>query len=119
MLKQILLCYLSLTFFSCSAQNCKYIPDIFSSYQQAKDLIAKSTFLYSDKLNTSKSSWLRSARFYSCDKKLGFLIIATDKQEYTHQNLPVEVWNSFKSANSFGQFYNQNIKHRYQLKVRQ
>jgi hypothetical protein len=119
MLRQFLFFCLCLTLYSCSAQNCRDIPSVFSSYQQAKNLIQKSSFAYSDKLNTSKSSWIRGASFYSCDNKTGFLIIATDKQEYTHQNLPIEIWNSFKSANSFGQFYNQNIKNRYQLKVRQ
>jgi len=119
MFRQILLFYLCLTLSSCSAQNCQDIPDVFSSYQQAKNLIEKIAFLYSDKVNASKSNWIRTASFYSCDKKSGFFIITTDKQEYTHQNMPIEIWNSFKSANSFGQFYNQNIKNRYQLNVRQ
>ena len=119
MVRQFLFFCLCLTICSCSAQNCKDIPDVFSSYQQAKNFIQKSSFFYSEKVNTSKSSWIRSASFYSCDKKTGFFIIATHKKEYIHQNLPIEIWNSFKSVGSFGQFYNQKIKNRYQLKVRQ
>jgi len=143
MLKQLIIVCLFATLYSCKEQNDKAVPEIFNtkqnqsdapktlsaerncgdipkafrSYQQAKDIIEKSTFLYSDKVNTGKSSWIRAANFYSCDHKNGFFIIATDKQEYIHQDLPIEAWNSFKSANSFGQFYNQHIKKRYQLKV--
>ncbi len=116
--RQFLFYCLCLTLYACSAQNCKDIPEIFTSYQQAKNLIHNSSFTYVDKLNTSNSSWIRGARFYSCDNKTGFLIIVTDKQEYAHQNVPVEIWNRFKSASSFGSFYNQNIKNRYRLKLR-
>ena len=117
MAKQLFILLLSVSLYSCSAQDCKNIPTIFSSYQQAKTLIRKSKFVFVDKVNTDKSSWVRSAKFYSCDGKTGFFIIVTDKQEYTHESLPVETWNNFKLANSFGQFYNQNIKNRYQLNI--
>lgn len=117
MLRQFLLLYICLTLYSCSGQDCSDIPKVFSSYQQAENLIGKSTFLYSDNVNTSKSSWIRGASFYSCDKEVGYFIVVTDRQEYIHQDLPIQVWENFKSASSFGAFYNQNIKNRYQLKL--
>lgn len=104
---------------SCSAQDCKAIPNKFISYEQAKQIISNATFPLSDKVNTSKSSWVRAASYYSCDGKKGFFIIKTDSKEYIHQDMPLNIWLSFKSANSFGRFYNANIKHKYQLVLRQ
>ncbi len=51
------------TFSKVSAQNCKTIPNSFSSYEQAVKAISNSTFSYTDKVNTSSSSWIRSATF--------------------------------------------------------
>lgn len=106
-------------FASCNAQDCKSIKKSFNSYADAKELINKSKFKIHETANTNKSSWIRNASFYSCDGKVGFLIFKTDKQEYIHQDLPIEIWNSFKQAASFGSFYNSKIKSKYQLKLRQ
>lgn len=72
-------------------------------------------FNFIDDLDTSGSSWIRSAKYYSCDNIVGYLIFTTDKKEYIHINVPLEVWQQFKEASSFGRFYNQNIKYKYQL----
>lgn len=97
MTKQIFIFFLSWTLYSCSAQDCKEISNNFTSYQEAQTLIEKSEFAYIDKVNTEESSWIRSAKFYSCDKKSGYFIIVTDKEKYIHRNLPIEIWKNFKS----------------------
>ncbi|MBG9378555.1 KTSC domain-containing protein [Panacibacter sp. DH6] len=99
------------------APACAGIPESFASYEQAKNLIVKTTFVYSDKVNTGKSSWIRGASFYSCDSVTGFFVLETDKQSYIHQHMPATVWSDFKNAASFGQFYNQHIKKQYQLQL--
>lgn len=104
---------------SCKSQNCKALPTSFPSYLGAIKQVRNSNFTSSEKLNTDKSSWIKGLQFYSCDSKVGFLIIQTDNKEYIHQNLPVEIWNELKVAESFGSFYNNRIKNKYQLTLRQ
>jgi hypothetical protein len=36
-------------------------------------------------------------------------------KSYIHKNVPIQVWNEFKKATSFGKFYNRNIKGVYQM----
>jgi hypothetical protein len=47
-------------------QDCNKIPASFSSYEQASDLVKSSNFKIKESVNTSKSSWIRGATFYSC-----------------------------------------------------
>jgi hypothetical protein len=101
--------------FCCFGQDCNQIPSHFNSYSSAVSFIKSAHFKFIDKINTAKSSWIRSASYYSCDGKVGYFIFATDNQEYIHKDLPIEIWREFKGADSFGKFYNQNIKHRFQF----
>lgn len=97
--------------------NCDKLPTQFSSYDQAVSKIESSDFKIKEEANTSKSSWIRGASFYSCDGNTGFYIIQTDKQEYLYINMPYSVWAEFKNSESLGKFYNENIKHRYILQL--
>ncbi|NLP59411.1 KTSC domain-containing protein [Lutibacter sp. B1] len=100
---------------SCNSQDCSNFKNSFSSYEQAKKIIETTDFELYDKCNTSKSSWILKAEYYSCDKKNGYLIIRTRKKTYIHKRLPKKLWNEFKNADSFGKFYNARIKGKYQL----
>lgn len=102
---------------SCSGINCDQLPKSYASYYDAAMKIRVASFKIHETINTSKSSWIRGASYYSCDENLGFLIIQTDNQEYIHANVPVDIWNSFKLANSFGRYYNYNIKYKYSLQL--
>lgn len=100
---------------SCIGQDCKNIPTSFSSYEQAIRLVKSSAFKVKETVDTSRSSWIRGATYYSCDSRTGFLIIKTDDREYIHQAVPIEVWRGFKNAQSFGSYYSNNIKGNYSL----
>jgi hypothetical protein len=118
MTRKISIVLLTILYFcnSCNSQNCKDIPTTFSSYNSATIIIKKAVFKITDNLPADKSSWITSATFYSCDGNYGFIIYTTDKgREYIHQNLPLNIWNSFKSATSSGSYYDHNIKGRYRL----
>ena len=91
------------------------MPAHFSSYEATTSWVKKASFKFTDKANTSKSSWIRSASYYSCDGKTGFFIFSTDDKEYIHANMPISVWYEFKQAESYGKYYNANIKHRYRF----
>jgi len=101
---------------SCHAQDCNNLPSIFSSYSQAIALVQSSTFRVQETANTSSSSWITSANYYSCDGKTGYFIFTTIQgYQYIHRGVPIEVWTEFKNASSKGSYYDYHIKHRYQL----
>ncbi len=98
-----------------NSNDCANLPKSFSSYNEAVRIIKETNFTFQDNVNTATSSWIRGANFYSCDNHLGYFLLYTDKQDYIYKDLPIDVWKGFKSSSSFGSFYSQNIKNRYQL----
>jgi len=108
---------LSVFFTSCNAQNCDTLPTNFKSYEVALKEINSTKFNLTEECDTTKSSWIKNAEFYSCDLVSGFLLIITSKKTYIHSNIPTELWNEFKKANSFGSFYTSRIKGKYQLNL--
>lgn len=102
-------------FCSCSGQPCENLQENFISYNEAVNKIEKAKFNFVDKVNTSKSSWVTNARFYSCNKQDGYFILETSKKSYIFQGLPITIWNDFKNAESFGSYYNKFIRGRYRL----
>ncbi|MBC7523659.1 MAG: KTSC domain-containing protein [Flavobacterium sp.] len=103
---------------SYSQNNCDQLPYSFSSYNEALKLVGNAKFSFVDYLNTSKSTVIQGAKYYSCDNKSGFMIIGVNNQRYIHQGVPINVWNNFKTAGSFGSFYNIYIKNNYQLSLK-
>lgn len=116
---RILLLFLVYTLFtSCNSNDCNQLTN-FSSYNEAVKTIRKSDFKYSDKCDTSKSSWIYSAEYYSCDGDFGYFILKTKTATYIHANMPKNIWKSFKNADSFGSYYNLNIKGKFRLSINQ
>jgi len=101
---------------SCKGTDCEKLPKTFASYVDAEHQIEHSSFKFTDDIRTEKSSWLKGAEYFSCDNQFGFFILHTDKGDYIHQNLPLEIWYDFKNASSFGSYYSRNIRNRYQLR---
>ena len=95
--------------------DCNLLTGKFSSYREAVSKIENAKFTLKETVNTSRSSWVRSASFYSCDKKFGYFIINTDKHNYIYKNLPVKIWYDFKIATSYGSYFNSKIKNRYEF----
>lgn len=114
----IIIPLLSVVVFYCNAQDCNKLPASFSSYSQAITLVQSSTFKIQEAANTSSSSWITSANYYSCDGKTGYLIYTTNRgYQYIHKEVPIEVWEEFKNAPSKGSYYDYKIKHRYHLRL--
>lgn len=95
--------------------DCTKIILPFRTYQEAKNTVESVKFKYTDEADTSKSSWIRGAQFYSCDGNSGYMIFQTNSKEYIHQGMPLHIWEEFKNAKSFGKYYNKNIKNHYRL----
>ncbi len=102
---------------SCQGQDCSKLPATFQSYDQAVELVRSSEFKIDETVNTSKSSWIRGAEYYSCDGITGFFILTTDKQDYIYRDMPVEIWEGFKNADSFGSYYNSHIKGKWLMEL--
>ena len=106
----VLILCLQFAFINLIAQDCNQLPEHFNSYSEAISFVKNASFKFTDQVNTSKSSWIRSASYYSCDGQTGYFIISTDNKEYIHKNVPIEVWKQFKNASSFGSIYDYSIK---------
>ena len=105
-------------FSSCHSQTaCADLPEHFSSYSEAVESVQGAEWDVNESVNTSKSSWIRSANYYSCDGVTGYFIFTTDDHTYIHAGMPIEVWNGFKEADSFGTYYNEYIKGNYQIEL--
>jgi len=116
-MQKIYLIFFIVLLSSCSSNDCEKLPTAFTSFDEAVKQIENAHFNFKDNINTSKSSWIREAKYFSCDNKTGFFILKTDKEDYVYQNLPIEIWTGFKNATSFGSYYNRNIKHKYKLQL--
>ncbi|MBF2709339.1 KTSC domain-containing protein [Flavobacterium soyangense] len=115
-MKKIISLLAFFTIISCG-NKCDEIPNSFNSYDQAKEVVLSSNFKLTDKADVSGSSWITSAKYFSCDGLSGFFIVETGNRTYIHQNMPYEVWENFKNADSKGSFYSRNIRGNYQLKL--
>jgi hypothetical protein len=110
---------LQILLISCSGQDCNKLPNHFNSYDQAISLVKKSNFKYKDEVSTSKSSWIQSAVYYSCDGNSGYFIFKAKGKDYIHSGVPDNIWQGFKNSESLGSFYNKYIKGRFTLKLNQ
>lgn len=115
----ILFISLSIILCSCSGIDCEELPESYSNYEVAINTIKATHFKIQETINTTKSSWIRGASYYSCDGSSGFFILKTSHQEYLYSNVPVDKWNNFKSSDSFGSYFNHNIKNKFSFKLNQ
>lgn len=106
-----------LCLFSCKAQDCENLPKTYTSYSEAVSTITSASFTIEDSVDTSSSSWIAGAGFYSCDSVEGYLILETSKKNYVFKEVPLSIWKEFKIASSFGTYYNSYIRGKYQLAI--
>ena len=117
---QRLIFYICLLLFLCT--NCK--TDCtnlgsFNSYYIAEQVIRSSDFAMKSTCSMASSSWLQKAEYYSCDEKTGYLIVFTKKgKSYLYENVPVGIWKDFKTTDSFGRFYNSELKGKYGFRLK-
>lgn len=117
MIKLISICCSLLILTACSKNGCDNLPDKFSSYEEAERKIETTEFYIREELRTPESSWIYGATYYSCDGELGFLEVETDHGNYYHKDVPVEIWKAFKSTESTGKFFNEELRGNYVLET--
>jgi hypothetical protein len=96
---------LLLLFVSCKSQDCSTLSENFKSYESALSIIESTDFNMYEVCDTSKSSWILGADFYSCDRQNGYFLIKTKKKTYIHKDLPIETWNDFNKRYSSQAFH--------------
>ncbi|HEX7366161.1 MAG TPA: hypothetical protein VF273_03640, partial [Pelobium sp.] len=74
-----------LPFYAFSQSNCKTLPAHYSSYSAAINQIRSAKFSFNEQANTSRSSFIKSAEYFSCDGEIGFLIIGLKDKQYIHK----------------------------------
>lgn len=99
-------------------ESCKDLPATFTSFQEAIYRVENASFVFEDHIETSTSSWIQSASYFSCNSETGYFIFRTNNgRQYIHDKMPIGIWRQFKNASSFGSFYNSNIKGRYTMQL--
>lgn len=115
-MKKIIAFIIIFTITSCG-NNCQDIPNNFGNYNQAKEIVLSSNFKLTDEADVSGSSWITSAKYFSCNGLSGFFVIEMGNRTYIHQGMPYIVWENFKNADSKGSFYSRIIRGRYRLNL--
>ena len=109
--------FFSLFITGCQGVDCNELPAVFSSYEEAEEAIESASFAFEDDFKAESSSWISRGSFYSCNGSQGFLIWETEGREYIHVDVPRNVWEGFKEAESAGSYYNGYIRGQYYLSV--
>jgi len=87
----------------------------FETYVEATDYVRRT---YSgESIDTSRSSWITSAEYFEANGR-GYLILGMRGHEYIFAGVPSRVWEGFKAAPSFGQYYHAEIRGRYRLELK-
>ena len=63
-------------------------------------------------VDTSASSWVRGVTY---NPETSVFTFNTDNQSYSYSDVPMDVFEAFKTAESFGTFINENIKGKFDL----
>ena len=64
--------------------------------------------------DTSRSSFVTDAWY---DDSHDYMVIGLQGTNYHYCRIPQEVWDAFQQADSFGRFYNRDIKGRYDCRL--
>lgn len=111
------LIFIFLIFFSCK-ESPKQSPETARNYKELAERIEAVAYTIDESTDTSKSSFITSANYKSQDGKTGYLILEMKGKPYHFGNVPISVWEGFKSADSKGKFYHANIKGRYNIDLK-
>lgn len=99
--------------------DCNDLPEYFSSFDEAEEIVRNAEYIFSDELNDLDSEWITHAEYYSCDGEIGYFIMCTLKSGcYIFDDMENEVWNGFKNADDYGKYYHEVIKGKYGMKDR-
>lgn len=91
-------------FSSCTQQN-------FVDIKYRDDDVDISTF---EKLNTASSSWIYGAWY---DEENEYMVINLEGVYYHYCEMPEDKWEDFEVADSFGDYYSESIRGKYDCRL--
>lgn len=96
-----------------STQSCHYFPKAFKTVEEAEHRL-HSTECESLYDSTSfHTGGIRHAAFYTCDKKLGFMILRLNDRKQLFRNVPLQFWKNMRKAKSFEAYFRLNVEHKF------
>lgn len=99
---------------SCKSRKCQNIPTEFTSYENAKKEIKSRVFNFADSVRIENGTVLKSATYLSCDGKSGYFFhTRINGGEYFVSDVPVRIWENFKSSCQKDTFFTNLIEKRY------
>lgn len=91
--------------------NCDKLPHSFKSAAAALVRIDSSTFRFRESIDLSRFRTPRSATYYSCDGKTGFLVVQeTTDSRVIYSDIPKTVWENFINSDDPFDFYAHHVK---------
>jgi hypothetical protein len=115
-MRLICLAVLLCSVFSAWTQTpCGNLPSHFANKETAIQAVIHAEFPLNEQYNSAKTSWIRSASYFSCDLKTGYFIFSTVDKVFIHKGMPLALWNAFKTAPDPGKYYNRHIKNKFTL----
>lgn len=65
------------------------------------------------KLEFENGSWIQKVEYDTETRRMVITMRGGSKNKYECQDVPIEIYNDFKSAPSRGKYFNSNIKGQY------
>lgn len=81
------------------------------SMDQCIELIRVSIFRFDQTFKLTRKQGLQKGEFYSCDTRVGYLIIDFDGEEKLYKNIKKSFWSELISSSDPEGFYLKEIKH--------
>ncbi len=95
--------------------NCDSLKLTTLPITEAVSIIEHTTFRFQQQFKISRTYGVMNARYFSCDGKLGYLIIKVDKEDYIYIDVPEPKWKLLISSADINAFYNEEIKGIYEV----
>ena len=100
-------------------RSCNELPDSYRDRSEAENAILSAEgWKIREYDPTTNSSWMKGARYLSCDGELGYLFFHRDFGSTTiHEGVEARVWRQFTATDNKDKFYSRNFRGRYEFRV--
>jgi len=93
--------------------NCDSLDIDALSFDEAVQLIERSTFRYQQQFKISRTYGIMNARYYSCNGEEGYLIMRVDKKDLLYFDVPKVKWETLISSADINGVYDSEIAGQY------
>ncbi len=90
--------------------NCEKKLADFENKESALTALTTTKFHLEQEIKTTRKSGLMQAFYGSCDFKTGVLMVEFDQIKHVYMDVPLTMWEQFKSTDDIDGFYFKHIK---------